>query len=115
MRVAFSDDRADEFLRKEARQLPKDAPGLVVIDVSEASGGMRTWRPILERRLQPNIHTRVSGVCLFRTIFYPTDEGESWRIETKLLVNRNATMNLPLWLISNLSRYESQDSDSRVA
>jgi hypothetical protein len=111
VRVAFSDDRADEFLRKEARQLPKEAPGVVMIDVAEASGGMRTWRPILEKRLQPNIHTRVSGICLFRTVLYPTDEGESWRIETKLLINPNAPMTLPSSLISRLNRYESQEAD----
>jgi hypothetical protein len=41
VRVAFSDDRADEFLRKEAKQLPKDAPGVVMIDASKATSGMR--------------------------------------------------------------------------
>jgi hypothetical protein len=115
VRVAFSDDRADEFLRKEARQLPKGTPGLVMIDVSEASGGMRTWRPLLEKRLQPKIHTRVSGICLFRTIFYPTEQGESWRIETKLLVNRNAPMTLPPSLSSTLSRYESEEADLELS
>jgi len=112
VRVAFSDDRADDFLRKEAKQLPKDAPGVVMIDVSEASGGMRTWRPLLEKRLQPNIHTRVSGICLFQSSSYPSDAGETWRIETKLLLNKNAAMQLPSSLISKLSRYESDDPDS---
>jgi hypothetical protein len=115
VRVAFSDDRADEFLRKEAKQLPKDAPGVVMIDVTEASGGMRTWRPLLEKRLQPNIHTRVSAICLFQTSFYPAEQGESWRVETKLLLNKNAAMELPPSLISRLSRYESDDPDLKLA
>jgi hypothetical protein len=111
VRIAFSDDRADEFLRKEAKQLPKDAPGIVMIDVSDASGGMRTWRPLLEKRLQPNMHTRVSAICLFASLSYPSDAGESWRMETKLLLNKNAAMQLSSSLISILSRYESDDPD----
>jgi hypothetical protein len=111
VRVAFSDSRADEFLRKEAKQLPTDAPGLIMVDMSQASGGMRTWRPLLERRLQPNLHTRVSGICLFQLAFFPSDAGETWRIETKVLVNRYATMELPAWLTSSLRRHESTDDD----
>ena len=86
-----------------------------MIDVSEASGGMRTWRPLLENRLQPNIHTRVSGICLISgTTFYPTEQGESWRIETKLLLNPNARMTLPSSVISRLSRYESEEVDLKL-
>jgi hypothetical protein len=111
MRVPFSDSRADDFLRREARQLPPNAPGLVMIDMAEASGGMRTWRPLLRRRLQPNLHTRVGAICLFRAGVYPSDAGESTRIETKVLVNAHATTELPTWLISDLEQTESSESD----
>ena len=41
VRLAFTDQRADEFLRTEARQLPTDAPGLIMIQTSGAAG---SWR-----------------------------------------------------------------------
>jgi hypothetical protein len=51
--------RAKQFLESEAKQLPKDLPGLVMVQVSHAVGAFKTWGPILRRRLQPNLHTRV--------------------------------------------------------
>ncbi len=111
VRVAFSDDRADEFLRKDAKQLPQDAPGLVMIDLSQASGGMRTWRPLLQRRLQPNLHTRVGGICLFESHLRPSPAGESWQVATKLLENQHAKIQPPPWLLSQLKLHESQDDD----
>jgi hypothetical protein len=59
VRIAFTDERAEEFLRAEARQLPTDAPGLVMI--FPGGSGWKTWEPVLRSRLQPGMHTRVSG------------------------------------------------------
>jgi hypothetical protein len=56
--------RAKQFLESEAKQLPKDLPGLIVVQVSHALGAFKTWEPILQRRLQPNLHTRVTNVTL---------------------------------------------------
>jgi hypothetical protein len=72
---------------------------------------MRTWRPLLDRRLKPNLHTRVGGVCLFQSGFYPTDAGEAWQNETKLLISQHANIELPAGLISDLMRYESTEED----
>jgi hypothetical protein len=54
VRWPFTDERAQEFLRSEAKQLPKDASGLIMIQTSEAIGAMKAWRPLIERRFQPN-------------------------------------------------------------
>jgi hypothetical protein len=45
VRMPFSDERAAKFLYEEARQLPRDAPGLIMIDVGGASGASRDWEP----------------------------------------------------------------------
>jgi hypothetical protein len=98
VRMAFSDERAEAFLTSEARQLPKDAPGLIIMDLSRAPGAFKSWEPLLKRRFQPQIHTRVSAVCLFGGGLLMTPAGEAWLPETKLLLNRHATFPLPSWI-----------------
>jgi len=104
VRVAFSDERAKQFLESEAKQLPKGEPGLIMVQVSHAPGAFRTWEPILRRRLQPNIHTRVSAVCLFSSGRESTAEGEALVPRAKLISNPNASRPLPDWIGERLSR-----------
>jgi hypothetical protein len=103
VRIAFSDERADRFLRTEARQLPTDAPGVVMVQMSGAPGGFKTWEPLLLRRFQPDVHTRVSAVCLFGGGLLGTPDGEKWLPETKLLVNQYARFAVPQWLADDLT------------
>jgi hypothetical protein len=106
VRMAFADERADDFLRTEARQLPVDAPGLVMLQTSGAAGAWRKWEPILRRRLQPTMHTRVSAVCLFQGGQVLTERGETIRRETKLIVNPYAALPIPDWFSTTLSQFE---------
>ena len=103
-RLAFSDHRAEEFLRGEARQLPKDYPGLIMIQVSHAPGAMRTWEKVLRRRLQPNQHRRVSGVCLFCSGLFPTETGDDYLDETQMIANDYASLALPAWVSNAISK-----------
>jgi hypothetical protein len=98
VRMAFSDERAEAFMTSEARQLPKDSPGLIMIEMSRAQSGFKSWEPLLKRRFQPRIHTRVSGVCLFSGGFFSTESGEAWLPATKLLLNPFASLGLPAWI-----------------
>jgi hypothetical protein len=107
VQVALSDDRAQQFLESEAKQLPKHAPGLIMVQMSRAPGGFQTWEPILRQRLQPNLHTRVGGVCLFDSGFNPTAQGEAWIPRTKVISNPNATRPLPDWIGKQLIRFAS--------
>lgn len=45
--VPFSDGRAENFLTHEARQLPTNCPGLLMFEVSQSSGAIETWEPLL--------------------------------------------------------------------
>jgi hypothetical protein len=103
VRMAYADDRAESVLRKEAKQLPTDAPSLVMIEMSRAPGGILTWEPILRRRLQPNIHTRVSAVCLFGGgQKLEPGGGDSISYEVKLIENPHASRPLPAWIMDTL-------------
>jgi hypothetical protein len=102
VRMAFADARAEEFLRSESRQLPQSAPGLIMVDLHQVPGGFQSWEPLLRRRFQPSIHTRVSGVCLFASSICSTPSGLASMTQTKLLRNPQAKMPLPDWLITAL-------------
>ena len=98
VRMAFADERAETFLRREARQLPEDAPGLVMVQMSRVPGGFKTWEPLLLRRFQPTIHTRVGAVCLYSGALLTTSRGEAWLPETKMIANPHGKFPLPSWM-----------------
>jgi hypothetical protein len=98
VRIPFTDDRAEDILRDEAKQLPKDGQGLVMIDVSLANGSFESWASVFQRRFQPNVHTRVSGVCLFEGGMRPLDTGYEWLVKTQLLTNPHAKCKLSEWV-----------------
>jgi len=98
VRIPFTDERADEILREEKRQLPKDGPGLLMIDVANASGAFESWSGLIQRRLQPRINTRISGVCLFEGSMVPTEKGYDWLLRTTLVTNPHARFHLPNWI-----------------
>ena len=106
VRIAFADERAERFLRREAGQLPKDGPGLIMVQMSGAPGGFRSWEPLLGRRFSPSQHTRVSAICLWESGLEPTPSGEAWIPRTKLILNRYARYGLPSWVAASLARWE---------
>ena len=104
VRITFADG-ATTVPRVEAKQLPKEAPGLIMVQMWRAPGGFRTWEPILRRRLQPRLHTRVSAVCLFQSGLEPTPDGEAWIPHTRIVSNSHAVRPLPNWIDEQLARF----------
>ena len=110
VRIPFVDDRAIHYLETKAEQLPVDAPGFIMVDISSVMSGFRSWENLLHRHLQLGLHTHVGGMCLFAGGLVPTLEGEAWLIKTKLVVNPQANLHLPLWILDAVTeagaRYE---------
>ena len=102
VRMKFGDERAEEFLRSEAKQLPKETPGIILARMSRAPSGMATWAPMLKRRFQPNLHTRVGGVCLYFQGLLLTPAGMALLTETNIIENPHAKMPLPAWVRNRL-------------
>jgi hypothetical protein len=98
VRVPYADVRAEEFLRTEAKQLPTDSPGLIIVEIARAPGAFRSWRPSLQRRFQPAIYTRVGGVLLFTFGLMPSNRGEGPLFDAKLIANGHGRMPLPAWI-----------------
>lgn len=102
--IAYSDPRGDQFLRRKARQLPMDAPGLVMLDVGKTIGASSGWEGLLTARLGRDIHTRVSGVCLFES-FTTVSAGWVWGVAASYLPNESAQLEAPDWLVASLRRW----------
>jgi hypothetical protein len=65
VRHVFPDSRAARLLRREAEQLLRDGPGLIMLDDSPSAGPVVEWPPLIEAALRPGQHTRVSAAALF--------------------------------------------------
>jgi hypothetical protein len=101
VRIAYTDDRAEAFLRSEARQLPKDAPGLIMIETGDAVGALKRWEPVLVGRFRPAQHTRVSAIVLFRSGMRADDPPRLY-LEVKLVSNEFARYRLPAWIADKI-------------
>lgn len=84
--VGVSDEGAQEVLKTEAAQLPRGEPGVVVLDLSAVIRGCEEWQPLIRRRFQPTINTRLGGVALFETVGTAT----GLRSRGRLLLNPHA-------------------------
>src|SRR5262249_19253154 len=62
--VPFADQRTGDILTAEARQLPKDESGLLMIDVTAQPTAFESWAELVPHRFTPVQHTRVGGVLL---------------------------------------------------
>jgi hypothetical protein len=105
VRIPFTDERAEEFLSRESRQLPTTDPGLVMIDMGAVSGGLKSWEPLVRRRFQPQLHTRVSAACLFHSGLNPTLGGLEFVIETVNILNEHAHLPLHEWVLARLGSF----------
>ncbi len=88
----ISDTAAQEILKREAAQLPREGPGIVWLDVSTIVGGIDEWVPLIQRRFQPSINRRISAVVLFSTVIGSGGLKTTWQ----LLSNPNARTPIPL-------------------
>jgi hypothetical protein len=103
VRLAYSDQRAEQFLDSEAGQLPEDAPGLVMIGTSRAPSGIRAWERLYTKQFELKLHTQVSGICLFSGGMLPSLHGEVWLPQTKLILNSHARHVVPEWICRNIT------------
>jgi len=110
VRVPFADERAEDILAVEARQLPKQESGVVMVDATRQRMAFSSWPGRIPQRFTPVQHTRVAGVILFAFATIPTSEGLAWLPSVVLLSNPHATKPLAGWIIESI---ESTRADAR--
>ncbi len=102
VRLAFSDQRADAFLKQEAQQLATDSPGLIVLETTETRGSESDWIELFTRRLHPQQHTRVGGIMLISGGVETTAGGAIWKQASRGIINPHAAHQLPQWVIDKV-------------
>ena len=98
LRVPFADQRAEDILTAEAKQLPKGECGVVMVDVTAQPTAFESWPELVPHRFAPQQHTRVAGIILFSFAIYPTSDGLAWVPNVKLISNPHARIPLPGWI-----------------
>lgn len=98
VRVPFADQRAESALTHEAKQLPKDQPGLVMVDVRRQMTAFESWSQLIPHRFTPSQHTRVGGVLMFANTTAVTQFGAKLVTLLRLIPNPHARFPLPAWI-----------------
>lgn len=97
-RVPFADQRAEDILRHEARQLPEKKCGLVMVNVNLQPTAFESWSERIPQRFTPGQHTRVAAVILFMHATSSSEHGLIWVPHVKLIPNPYAAVPMPGWI-----------------
>lgn len=114
VRMPFSDDRADAFLKSEAKQLSKYEQGLIMMDMKATRSGMKNWVALLRRRFQPHIHTRVGGVCLFARGLELAPPTFHLLFDFATIGNPHTHQTLPRWILEEFRKMAITENAKRA-
>ncbi len=103
--LRISDEAAQEVLETETAQLPSDQPGVIFLDVSSIGRDYTYWCPLIQRRLQPGINTRISAVVLFRI----SRSISGVKMDGEVLKNPNAENPIPSPVIPILQMMDKEN------
>ena len=93
--IQVTDEAAERIVRAEAAQLPKSGPGIIVLDLSGVTGGVKEWAALIEKRLQPNLNRRINAVILATNI--RSTKGPDGG--TRILVHPNPRTPIPIGIV----------------
>jgi len=114
VRMPFSDDRADAFIKREAKQLSKNEQGFIMMDLTKSPTGMKYWKSLLLWRFQPSIHTRVGGVCLFSSGLELGRTGLHLLFDLVTVENPHARQPLPRWIFEEIQLMAASENTKRA-
>jgi hypothetical protein len=100
VRFPIDDLRAQRTFDAELHHFSRDEPNILVMDLTRVIGGIGAWMPLIERRFQPAINTRVGAAVLFEhaSVAGQNKVWERW----KVLPNPHARVAIPESLIAAL-------------
>jgi len=101
-RIPFQDQRAEDILRIEARQLPRNECGIVMVNVNRQPSAFESWSQRVPERFAGGQHTRIAAVVLFMHATIPTNDGLAWLPFLRVIPNLRAAKPLPSWIVETL-------------
>lgn len=102
VRLPISDERAHRLLSNELSHFSSEERNILVVRVSKVPGGMKGWRPLALRWLQPSRNRRVGAVILFEQAQEATHSAPVIRQRWQIIENPYAYKPVPRSLISAL-------------
>jgi hypothetical protein len=102
-RVPFADQRAEDILHREARQLPRNECGLVMVNVNAEPTAFESWSERVPERFKGGQLTRVAGVILFMHATTAGERGLIWAPYVRLISNPRAAVPLPAWITQTVT------------
>jgi len=82
LQLPIDDQRAQRIFDAELHHFSRDEANLLFIDVSQVVGRLASWMPLIERRFQPAINTRIGAAVLFdhATVVGQNRIWERWKV-----------------------------------
>ena len=104
IRVPFRDERAEDVLANEAKQLPKNECGLVMVNVNLQPTAFEHWSKRIPERFASGNHTRVAGVLLFMHATQASTRGLVWFPHVRFMPNPHARVPIAPWVTAEFER-----------
>jgi hypothetical protein len=105
VRAVFTDERWSRLLKREARQLPTNAPGLLMLATGMVAGS-ELWAEKALGIMRPDRHTRISAVFVFETFHHQEGGKFRWGAASRAVENVHGRNPLPEWLRSAIGLVE---------
>lgn len=89
--MPFTDERSQRILGVKSRQLSREHPALIIVDVSSVTGGLKRWPELMKGRLQPSLNRRIGGILITERSI----SGKSMKTEKRFIEHPNPILPLP--------------------
>jgi hypothetical protein len=100
--LPITDDRAESILHRELSHFHRESTNVLVLDISQVIGGMKSWVPLLKRRFQPKMNRRCGAVVLLDSDISAI--APAVNVKTLVLSNQYACRPVPAPLLEELAR-----------
>jgi hypothetical protein len=100
VRLPIDDLRAQQMLAAELHHFSKEHCNLLVMNLAQVIGGIKSWESLLERCFQPDRNTRIGAVILYQG---GLEGGAAYLQQWKSIPNRYAHAPIPALLLKALA------------
>ena len=100
--LPITDDRAETLLHRELSHFHRQSTNVLVLDISQVIGGMKSWVPLIKRRFQPTVNRRCGAVVLLERSVSAIPP--AMNLNTLVLGNQYACRPVPAPLLEQLAR-----------
>ena len=106
VRIPSADERAAPVLKAEAKQLPEDGSGLVMVNTNRQPSAFTSWPDLVRDRFASKQHRRVGGLLMFMSF---AGDAEGWKHSVKLISNPYARSPPADWIMQAIENIRAEN------